>query len=326
MIPPPVVAPPRSRPPLRAELGELSHDRTVDRSQRGMGGTMAVTPREEEGGSQWIPEPMQPEEDSPEVSQQRSVDRAVAENPKQALGMLDKHMDLLSKPAVTPEQMEQQKKSRRSMALLMAGLATIAEASRPGATGLGSLARGGMAGLGELERMKTRDTGANAAKEKARGDQIKELRELGKEERDFSLKEAEYERKVRNGTATREDARKRHTDTMKIRQAELALKTKNLGGIKSQGDWLDLAQDFARTDASSYKQGKGGELQMVMDMMGQMKPAIDPEAYERNVKKHGTALNRRHGTNFKYAGPPAAAQNPGAPVPGGNDPMELRSK
>ena len=66
----------------------------------------------------------------------------------------------------------------------------------------------------------------------------------------------------------------------------------------------------------------------MLDQFGQPKPVIDPAAFERNVRKHAQALNKRHGTDFRYAGgaPVPGARTAAAPGPGGggDDPLGLR--
>ena len=260
---------------------------------------------------------------------EKEVNEAVAINPKGAASTLNKMFETLSQPAVSDEQLAEQQKSRRAMALLVSGLATMAAASKPGATFLGSLGEGGLAGVGELQRLQERDKGTNAAAMKARDDKVKEMRDFAKDERDFGLKEAKHLEKVRSNTATETETAAYHKSTLAIRLKELQFKSKNGGKLKDQQSWLNLAQDMAKSDESSYAKAADGSFKQFMNELGESKPVIDPAKYEANVRKHGTNLNKEHKTSFIYGGPtvqkPAAGGN-AAPVPGsGNDdPLGIR--
>ena len=167
-----VPPPPRSRPD-RGEPSRFTPPPPRPRPARGA--TAAATPANRE---------------------EQAAVATVEENPQAALSMIGQMLEGLSTPAVSAEQTAEQKQSRRSMALLIGGLATMAEASRPGATALGALGAGGLAGVGQLQQMTAQDKAANAAKEKTRGDTIKELRSLAKDERDFGLEEDKHLEKV----------------------------------------------------------------------------------------------------------------------------------
>ena len=146
---------------------------------------------------------------------------------------------------------------------------------------------------------------------------------------------------MRSNKATRAETASYHKAQLKIRRKELDFKIANLGsgdgeggGIKDQQEWLDLAQDLAKSDESSYQKAPDGSILMRMNALtGEMtRPTIDPKAFEENVRRHGSALNREHRTDFRYSAPASAAgaapqQAGGAPVPGsgGNDdPLGLR--
>ena len=109
---------------------------------------------------------------------EKEVNEAVAINPKGAASTLNKMFEALSQPAVSDDQLAEQQKSRRAMALLVSGLAIMAAASKPGATLFGSLGEGGLVGVGELQRLQERDKGTNAAARKARDNKVKEMRGL----------------------------------------------------------------------------------------------------------------------------------------------------
>ena len=124
---------------------------------------------------------------------------------------------------------------------------------------------------------------------------------------------------MRKNTATEKETAKYHKDSLDIRLKELQFKSRNGGQVKDQQAWLNLAQDMAKTDETSFARTKDGEIKLLMDALGQTKPVIDPAKYEANVRKHGTNLNKEHKTRFIYGG-----QTKQAPAGGNSDPLGIR--
>ena len=183
---------------------------------------------------------------------EKEVNEAVAINPKGAASTLNKMFETLSQPAVSDDQLAEQQKSRRAMALLVSGLATMAAASKPGATFLGSLGEGGLVGVGELQRLQERDKGTNAAARKARDDKVKEMRDFAKDERDFGLKEAKHLENVRK-TPRQRKRQPSIIGTVLIfgsrncsssRRTEASLRINSLGSI-SHRTWRRVRRDPA---------------------------------------------------------------------------------
>ena len=200
----------------------------------------------------------------------------------------------------------------KNMAMLQAGLATMAAASQPGATALGALGQGGLAGVEEARRIK-------AADRSARLDEFNKnvaIMKLSTDRQDaadrLELSRAELAERVRTNRASEGAQGKIMKAQLQLakKDVELAMaKFKAEGGLKTETDIWNLAKKMADADESSWAEDK-------FDIMSGQ-PVRDSDKHSKNTQKYAKQLGSKQpvGPGGGPAATPQQQRGAGQPQP-----------
>lgn len=187
--------------------------------------------------------------------------------------------------------------------LMEAGLGTMAAGSQPGVNTLGAIGQGAMQAIGNRDTRKR----TKAQMERAARSEAREEKRLGLEGRRVDLS-------ADNQAAQRALDEKRLAETSRHNKATEAANIRKIvrdqmkDGVSRDQAILNLAQDLARSEKSSYVKDQFG--------LDTGNPSLDPQGYQSNIEKNLERLNGQFGTKVSLPKQTAkgSQQNPIEPT------------
>lgn len=177
--------------------------------------------------------------------------------------------------------------------LMEAGLGTMAAGGQPGTNTMGAIGQGV---LGAIDRKTGRDVRQTESERAARSE-ARDDKRLGMEGRRVDLTEDRLKTEATRAERTQAETERHNKaiEDINRKKAEAddrkAVRDQMKEGVNRDQAILDLAQDKAKSETTSYSKDKWG--------IDTGTPALDPAGYQKNVTKHLDDLNKRFGTNIE---------------------------